>query len=227
MTNVQKGSKRDREILDAISICGVMDTEQLTELFFKFPSGRRKCQSRMKVLCEKGMVKKIRLSLDSPTVYYRGKLPGLLEHSLALSWVYVWFMKKQGEKVLSWETEQLKEFGVRVDVLCSTLITMTNEVRWYFIEFDRGSVSRNDFIKIENFDALYLAEGFPGSKLMQRLNNPQRFPKAIIVGDSVKHVQKIREGITEAKTKVKYESYLLAILKDSIINSSYSQVLNV
>jgi hypothetical protein len=217
LSNVKKGSKRDSDIIETIEICGVVNTDQLTELFFKFPSGKRKCQARMKMLYDKGLVKKIRLSLDSSTIYYQGKLPGQIEHSLALTWVYVWMMRKQGEKILSWETEELKEFGVRVDALCSTEILMTREIRWYFIEFDRGSVSRHDFIKISNFDELYLKEGFAGSKLMRQLSDPLRFPKVIIVSDSVRNVQKIRKLISESKTKVRYEAYLLNSIKEGLV----------
>ena len=60
LSNVQIGSTRDKAILDTISLCGVMDTEQLTELFFRFPTGKRKCQARMKYLVDRKLVKKIR-----------------------------------------------------------------------------------------------------------------------------------------------------------------------
>ena len=32
----QKGSRRDREIIHAIEECGVLNTEQVTALFFRF-----------------------------------------------------------------------------------------------------------------------------------------------------------------------------------------------
>lgn len=216
LSNVRKGSIRDKSILETIEICGVMDTDQLTELFFKFPTGKRKCQARMKSLYDRKLVKKTRLSLDSSTVYYQGKFPGQIEHSLAVSWVYVWLMRKQGETILTWETEELKEFGLRVDALCSTRIPMTGEIRWYCIELDRGAVSRHKFLKVNYYDDLYLKEGFTGSKLMKRLDNPLRFPKVIIVTDSVKHGQKIRSLVAESKTKVKYEVYLLSAIKEGL-----------
>jgi len=217
MTNAMKGSIRDRSILETIELCGVMNTDQLTELFFKFPSGKRKCQARMKSLYDRKLVKRTRLSLDSPTVYYQGKFPGQIEHALALTWVYVWFMRKQGETLLTWETEELKAFGLRVDALCSTKIPMTGEIRWYFIEIDRGSVSRHHFRKVDIYDDLYLKEGVSGSKLMKRLGNPSRFPKVIIVTDDPKHGQKIRNHITESRTKVRYEAYLLNAIKEELI----------
>ncbi|MBC2723326.1 MAG: hypothetical protein HGJ97_11685 [Desulfosporosinus sp.] len=216
MTNAMKGSIRDRSILETIELCGVMSTDQLTELFFKFPSGKRKCQARMKSLYDRKLVKRTRLSLDAPTVYYQGKYPGQIEHSLALSWVYVWFMRKQGETVLTWETEELKEFGLRVDALCSTKILMTGEIRWYCIEIDRGSVSRHKFRKIDIYDDLYLKEGVAGSKLMKKLGNPARFPKVIIVTDDPKHGQKIRRLVAESKTKVRYEVHLLSAIKEGL-----------
>jgi hypothetical protein len=187
-----------------------MDTNQIAELFFKFPSGKRKCQARMKSLYDRKLVKKARLSLDTSTIYFQGKFPAQYDHSLALTWCYVWMMKKQGEKVLSWEIEELKEFGLRVDALCSTFITMTKEVRWYCFELTK-SASRNDFLKIPKYDALYLKEGIAGSKLMKRLGEAQRFPKVVIVTDSIKHAQKIKSLVSESVTKVRYEVYLLQI----------------
>lgn len=216
MTNAMKGSTRDRSILETIELCGVMDTDQLTELFFKFPSGKRKCQARMKSLYDRHLVKRTRLSLGTSTVYYQGKFPGQIEHSLALSWVYVWMTRKQGETVLTWETEELREFGLRVDALCSTKIPMTGEIRWYCIELDRGSVSRHKFLKVNIYDDLYTKEGFSGSKLMKRLDNPIRFPKVIIVTDDAKHGQKIRNHIAESRTKVKYELFLLSAIKEGL-----------
>ena len=211
-----KGSIRDKAILDAIEICRVMNTDQLTELFFKFPTGKRKCQARMKSLYDRKLVKRTRLSLDTPAIYYQGRVPGQPEHSLAATWVYVWFMRKQGEKVLTWEIEELKEFDLRTDVLCSTKILMSGEIRWYCIEIDRGSVSRNSFLKVSKYDELYQKEGIAGSKLMNRLDNALRFPKVILITDKVKHVQKIRTLIAESKTKVKYEVYLLNAIKEGL-----------
>lgn len=215
--NILKASIRDRSILETIELCGVMNTDQLTELFFKFATGKRKCQARMKSLYDRKLVKRTRLSLDTSTVYYQGKLPGQIEHSLAISWAYVWFMRKQGESILTWKTEELKDFGLRVDALCSTKIPMTGEIRWCCIEIDRGSASRNSFHKVTIYDDLYQKEGIEGSKLMKRLDNPQRFPKVIIVTDKPKHVQKIRNHIAESKTKVKYEVYLLNAIKEGLV----------
>ena len=209
LSNVKKGCQRDKDILETIAMCRVMNTDQLTELFFKFPTGKRKCQARMKLLYERKQVKRIRFSLDTSTYYYLGKFPGQPDHSLAISWVYVWFMRKQGEKVLTWETEQLKEFGLKCDALCSTKIPMTNEIRWYCIEYDRGSVSNHPFKKIAMYNDLYVREGFPRSKLMKRLENPLRFPKVIIVSDSIKSGQKIKQLIADSPTKVRYDFHMM------------------
>jgi hypothetical protein len=190
-----------------------MNTEQITELFFKFSSGKRRCQARMKVLSDKKLVKKFRLSLDSSTIYYTGSFPGQPKHSLALSWVYVWMMNRPGEKLLTWDIEELSEFGLRVDALCSTKIPMNNnEIRYYCIEVDRGSASVNKYKKIDLYDDLYKREGIAGSKLMQKLVGAERFPKVILVTDDAKHGAKIRELVTKATSPVRYEVVLLSSL---------------
>jgi hypothetical protein len=217
LSNVKKGCQRDRDILETIEMCKVMNTDQIQELFFKFPSGKRKCQARMKSLYDKKLVNRIRLSLDTPAIYYVGKFPGQPEHSLAATWAYVWMMRKQGEKVLTWDIEELKEFDLRTDVLCSTKILMTGEIRWYCIEIDRGSVSKHTFTKIEQYDNLYKKEGFANSKLMKRLDNPQRFPKVIIIIDNYRNMPKIKTLISESKTKVRYDLQLLNAIKEGAV----------
>jgi hypothetical protein len=218
---VTKGSRRDSAILEAVNTCKVMNTEQLTELFFKFPSGKRRCQARMKVLSDKKLVKKFRLSLDSSTIYYTGSFPGQPKHSLALSWVYAWMMNRPGEKLLTWDLEELSEFNLRVDILCSTKILITNEIRYYCIEFCRGSVSLNKYKKIDLYDDLYKREGISGSKLMQKLVGAERFPKVILVTDDAKHGAKIRELVTKATSPVRYEVVLLS----SLTPPSYSFII--
>lgn len=219
MTNVMKGSFRDKSILETIDLCGVMDTEQITQLFFRFTTGRRKCQARMKALVDRKLVKKTRLSLDTSTIYYQGKLTKHLQHALDLTWVYVWFMRKSGERLLTWELEQLKEFGniLQADALCSVKIPMTGEIRWYCIELDRGSVNRNKFDKIEKYIALYNREGVAGSPMLKRLDNPLRFPKVLIVTDSVKRGQRIRELVAGANTRLKFEVLLLSAIKEGSV----------
>ncbi|WP_407308784.1 hypothetical protein [Desulfosporosinus sp. SB140] len=216
MTNAQKGSYRVKAILDAITICKVIDTNQIAELYFRFPSGLRKCQAVMKTLYDKKLVKKTRLSLDTATIYYKGRLPENLEHALALTWCYAWMKQRPGETLLTWELEQLKEFGniLRADALCSVRIDMTKEIRWYCVEMDRGSINRNKFDKIDKYIALYNREGVPGSPLLKRLDNPLRFPKIIIVTDDVRRGQKIREMIANANTRLKFEVHLLASIKE-------------
>lgn len=216
MTNVQKGSYRVKAILDTIKICKVIDTTQIAELYFRFPSGLRKCQAVMKTLVDKKMVKKTRLSLDTSTVYYQGKFPRNLEHSLGLTWAYVWMKRRLGETLLTWELEQLKEFGgiLQADALCSVRIEMTKEIRWYCVEMDRGSVNRSKFDKIDKYSALYNREGVPGSPLLKRLDNPQRFPKIIIITDGMRRGQQIREMIANANTRLKFEVHLLSAIKE-------------
>lgn len=220
LNNLKKGYKRDNDILKTIEMCGVMDTEQLTVLFFKFQSGRRKCQARMKSLCDRNLVNKVRLSIDTPNIYFHGKQPDGIKHSLELTWVYIWMNNRPGEKLLSWETEQLKDFGLRTDILCSTEILMTKEIRWYCIEFDRGSVSHSNYIKVELYDDLYKKEGYSGSKLMKKLGNPLRFPKVILITDYYKQRNKINNMVTASQSKVKFDVYLI----DEIKNTSYSQL---
>jgi hypothetical protein len=195
-----------------------MNTNQITELFFRFTTGERKCQARMKVLVDRKLLKKTRLSLDTSSIYYQRKLPDHVDHALGVSWCYVWLKLKYGENLLTWELEELKEFGdiLQCDALCSVKIPMTGEVRWYCIELDRGSVNRSKFSKVEKYIALYNREGVAGSPMLKRLDNPLRFPKVLIVTDSVRRGQRIRELVANANTRLKFEVHLLSAIKEGL-----------
>jgi hypothetical protein len=175
----------------------------------------------MKVLVEKKLVKKVRISLDSSNIYFMTR-PLSLEHSLGVSWSYVWVNKtlKQNEKILTWELEQLKEFGaiLQCDALCSIENQITKEVRWYCIEFDRSSVNKSRFDKIEKYNLLYQKYGFASSPLIKRLGNTTRFPRVIIITDTAKRALNIRDIIQSEKQKdgVNFEIHLLSeVIKEA------------
>lgn len=204
--NILIGSKRDSEVLESIDTCGVLNTQQITALHFPIKSGKRKCQERMQSLYERKLVKRIRISVDSPYVYFINR-PSLMNHSLAISWAYVWMVKTR--KVQTWELEQLEEFGLRCDALCSVRNDMAKETFWYCIEFESSS-NKSQFEKIEKYNKLYDKEGIKGSKLMQRLNHPDRFPRVIIVTDTAKKGIRIRDAIQSEKRIVNFEVMLLS-----------------
>ncbi|MCO5381806.1 MAG: hypothetical protein NHB15_06660 [Methanosarcina barkeri] len=166
-------------------------------------------------MVDRKLIKKTRLSIDTATIYYQRKLPDSIEHALGVTWCYAWLMRRYGDNLLTWELEQLKEFGniLQCDALCSVKIPMTGEIRWLCIEFESGN-NRNRFDKIEKYTELYHREGVLGSPMLRRLGNPLRFPKVIIVVDSVKRGQRIRDIISSDTRRMKFEVHLLAAIKE-------------
>ncbi|SHN84752.1 hypothetical protein [Desulfitobacterium chlororespirans] len=213
MNHVMKGSKRDAEILESIELCGAMDTQQIAALHFRFKSGLRKCQERLQSLHERKLIKRARLSMDSPYVYFYTR-PALPRHTLAISWIYVWLAKQK--RIQSWELEQLEEFGIlRCDALCSIRNEMTQETLWCCVEFE-SSANKSKFDKVEKYTKLYEKHGIKGSPLMQRLDGADRFPRVILVADNAKRGLKMREVVQAAHSPVKFEIHLLSeIVKEA------------
>ncbi|MDQ7094247.1 hypothetical protein REC12_11665 [Desulfosporosinus sp. PR] len=191
MNNRQFSSHRDKQVIQVVSACKAMTTQQIAILLFPGKAGLRKCQQRLKYLADHKLINFIkRPFFDMPNVYYLKKEPSLsaLQHIVAVTWIYVWLSKHY--EVEHWETEV--DFGIlQCDALCKL-----KEGLWYFIEFDR-SISHNGFKKPMQYSELYSKEGMLGSDLLKKLENPSKFPRILIITDSAKRGVKIKNSIKQ------------------------------
>lgn len=154
--------------MEYIELLGALNTNQIKELVF--PKSLRKAQQRLQALSPK--LNRVRPCIDSPYIYFYDK-PKQLEHVILRNWIYIWLSKKY--VISNWQNEV--DLGVlRCDALCKLKSPL--EDRWAFIEVERDS--KNKFDKVEKYNLLYENEGYKGSSLMQRLGNPDIFPKVII-----------------------------------------------
>lgn len=101
MTNHQKGYRRDRLVLETVAEWGCMDTEQL--LLLCYPSARV-ARRRLRILTERGRLRRTREALEQPFAYYVTKYDPT---RLALNWARLWL---QG-RLKSWEVMESFDYS--------------------------------------------------------------------------------------------------------------------
>lgn len=158
MKNFQRGSLRDRTILEALERLSVLTTEQVRLLFFHgLSQDRLICQRRMKRLFERGHVKRGRFSANEPYFYYIDKKPKQLEHRLGVNWVYVretlkW--RRIPDYKLSYPVFEDTYRNMRPDAFFAVKNTFKKENLFYFVEFDIAERG-NEFNKVQLYNSLY------------------------------------------------------------------------
>lgn len=88
MNNFKYAKKRDQEILEALEKYHCLDTFQLALMFF--PS-QRMARKRMLELYKRKKVKRVRLEIDQPNVYYINDVD---ENKVKINWVRLYLEKK-------------------------------------------------------------------------------------------------------------------------------------
>lgn len=111
MNNHQKGYRRDRLVLETIAEWGVMDTEQIRLLHF--PSARV-AQRRLRVLADRGRLKRCREATEAPYAYFTGKYDA---GRLALNWVRLWLTRR----LKNWEVLESFDYGASTATILNTV----------------------------------------------------------------------------------------------------------
>lgn len=217
-SNHQKCYRRDKQLFQVIEKLGVLDTEQITCLFFPGNNGLKKAQRRLKKLYQNKKLLRGRESFSEPYYYYLGKRPGQIHHQLAVSWVYVWLKNRMrsGERLHSFDTEQ--DYRVlRADAFVAIKNNMAKRYIFNFIELDR---SENNFDKASKYNTLY-STGKYSSYWWVPLAN--RFPAIIIVAENERRLRMIRERIrAENSCGLEFKTYLLEQIRGECIKCQSS-----
>ena len=190
MGNHRSSYRRDNAILSAVERHGVLDAEQLEVLFFKhLKSGKRVCQRRLEVLSEK-QLNRDRRSFAQPYFYYFGKVPGQVEHRLAVNWVYIWLVRglKSWEQIHSLEYEVAYK-AFRVDALVAVKNKVTGRLKVYYIEADR---SDNEFRKVLQLNVFYQSGAYRDAWWVPLAD---RFPVTVVATETDKRHRHITEKI--------------------------------
>ena len=181
--NHASGSRRDRLIREAVERHGVLDTDMVQLMFFRgMSTGRRGAQHRLKILCDKGYLRRARESFDQPFYYFVGKMSGQLEHRLGVNWVYLWLLLS----LKSWETLHCFDYEIDYKVLrADAFAAVKNKVnkerpfKFYYVEFDRAE-SGNKFDKFDKYTGLFQSERYM-EYYTWWLPLADRFPAVIII----------------------------------------------
>lgn len=213
LTTNQKGSLRDRQILETVERCQVLNTEQITALIFKGIShGHKKAQARLLKLYKGKRIKRLRYTLTEPYCYYLGRKHGRLEHLLELNWVYVWLVNG----LRSWERLEhfYYEYPLKIlqpDALAGIKNTVTGKTKFTFVELDR---SDNDFDKVEKYNRWYESDGYT-SQWWADLTD--RFPDILVVTTTARRRARIQERIERENTNgLEFKALLLDEIKGGI-----------
>jgi len=154
-------TRRDYEVIEFIRDYKIASTDTIQQLFF--PS-LRVCQNRLKILTEKGHLKRTRDSLNNQYVYYIKK-PPLFRHSLLVTDFYREMAKIC--KVEKFKLEpNLEKF--RADAAIGYVYNGKNHTILLEVEISHKGF---DYKKYEGFN---YSKFFPVK------------PKVIVVGDKVK-----------------------------------------
>ena len=215
MNSLQKGYRRDRELLALVESCGVLNTEQIKLLLFPNVS-ERVARRRLQTLTEKGYLKRNRLSISQPFFYYSGqnKKPGQMEHLLAVNWVYTWLSLKlnQWERLHSFQRE-LDYKILRPDGLVAIENIVQKSFDFSFVELHRQE-SGNKFDKPEKYTALYLSEGYMDTWWAKLA---YRFPSILVVTTGRK--QPMQEQISANNPEgLRFKVYTLDEIKGECFN---------
>lgn len=210
LSNREKGSHRDRRILDLLQSRVALDTEQVRAIVFPgMKSGLRKAQERLQKLHARKRVKRVKLDPNSPYIYYMDKRHGRIEHLVALNWVYAWTVRqlKPWETLHRWDYEQ--DYGIlRADAFAVVKNNVTDKFKFYFVELDR---SENVFDKVDKYCALYESENYSWWG-----DCANRFPPVVIVTTSLSRLRHIQGVIgRDNRAGLQFEVYLLDFIKEA------------
>lgn len=108
-------TERDKKILELIEELRVVDVFTVDTILFSNTKTNRMCQKRLTNLAEFGRVKRWRPNQISQYIYYQGRRPGNIEHSLLISH-FIAHLYNLGAEVLKIKREWLIADGIRIDL---------------------------------------------------------------------------------------------------------------
>jgi hypothetical protein len=184
LNNNAIGYQRDAQVVALVETLGAMQTEQIGICLFQQRYWLRKAQERLQRLFKSGRLRRTRV--DDGYAYFVER-QALLDHTLALSWVYVWLRQKLATwESLEWQRE--KDFGI---LRCDAFATIRNRplgtTRHYFVEVDR---SANEFDKVTKYNRLYESGAYESEPWVK---TAKRFPVVLCVTTRVRAVRKTVE----------------------------------
>ncbi|MDQ7094281.1 replication-relaxation family protein [Desulfosporosinus sp. PR] len=154
MSNHKKGFLRDKALVRLLETQTALDTEQIRLLLFR-ENSLRIVQRRLKILTERKLIKRGRLSIDSPFYYYLDKRPGQLDHTLGVSWIYTWVYSALSPSMSLHCFEREIDLGmIRPDAFIGVK-SWPGKFSFFFAELDVDESGNNFAEKVRRYNSYY------------------------------------------------------------------------
>lgn len=145
---------RDRQILELTEQLKVVDVFVIDTMLFKNTKTNRVAQRRLTNLYEFKRIKRWRMNQISPYIYYLGKRPNNIEHSLLMSY-FIAYLDNLGADIKKIKREWLITEGIRVDLFVA--YTLNNKNYISIVEIENSKSFQEKYEKLEEY---YLSNQF-------------------------------------------------------------------
>lgn len=139
---------RDKQILELTEQLKVVDVFVIDTMLFKNTKTNRVAQRRLTNLYEFKRIKRWRMNQISPYIYYLGKRPTNIEHSLLMSY-FIAHLDKLGADIKKIKREWLITEGIRVDLFVA--YTLNNKNYISIVEIENSKSFQEKYEKLEEY----------------------------------------------------------------------------
>lgn len=139
---------RDKQILELTEQLKVVDVFVIDTMLFKNTKTNRVAQRRLTNLYEFKRIKRWRMNQISPYIYYLGKRPTNIEHSLLMSY-FIAHLDKLGADIKKIKREWLITEGIRVDLFVAYILNDKNYIS--IVEIENSKSFQEKYEKLEEY----------------------------------------------------------------------------
>lgn len=139
---------RDKKILELTEQLKVVDVFVIDTMLFKNTKTNRVAQRRLTNLFEFKRIKRWRMNQISPYIYYLGKRPKNIEHSLLMSY-FIAYLDKLGADIKKIKREWLITEGIRVDLFVAYTLNDKNYIS--IVEIENSKNFQDKYEKLEQY----------------------------------------------------------------------------
>lgn len=141
-------TERDKQILKLIENLKVVDVFVVDTILFKNTKTTRVAQRRLLNLFECNKLKRWRMNQISNYIYYIGRQPKNIEHSLLISY-FIAHLSKIGADIKKIKREWLIAEGIRIDLFVAYTLNDKNYISIVEVENTKSFQSKYD--KLESY----------------------------------------------------------------------------
>lgn len=141
-------TNRDKQILDLVEKLKVVDVFVVDTMLFKNTKSTRVAQRRLLNLIECKKLKRWRMNQISNYIYYVGRQPKNIEHSLLMSY-FIAHLSQLGADIKKIKREWLITEGIRIDLFVAYTLNDKNYIS--IVEVENSKSFQNKYDKLEAY----------------------------------------------------------------------------